>query len=136
MLLSLNVLELSHNSPVCMCCNVYMCVVLEEIRKIINVQNIMEGKSKKTIPVFEVHKIISEYVICMIMCLQSIEAVALIPNNATLAIEAKDNSTLIATAGEKGKVYVLRYVDCVNQLYVYVYDLEYTTTRIKNPLNG
>ena len=41
----------------------------------------------------------------------------LIPNNATLAIEAKDNSTLIATAGEKGKVYVLRYVDC--ELVVY-----------------
>ena len=43
-----------------------------------------------------------------------IEAVVLIPNNATLTIEAKDNSTLIATAGEKGKVYVLRYVDCVH----------------------
>ena len=38
----------------------------------------------------------------------------LIPNNASLAIEAKDNSTLIATAGEKGKVYVLRCVDCVH----------------------
>ena len=26
----------------------------------------------------------------------------------------KDNSTLIATAGEKGNVYVLRYLDCVH----------------------
>ena len=73
-----------------------------------NVWDIKEGKSKKSIPVFEVHKIISEYVVCMIMCLCSIEAVVLIPNNASLAIEAKDNSTLIATAGEKGKVYVLK----------------------------
>ena len=31
--------------------------------------DIKEGKSKKTIPVFEVHKIISEYLVCMIMCL-------------------------------------------------------------------
>ena len=38
----------------------------------------------------------------------------LIPNNASLAIEAKDNSTLIATAGEKGKIYVLKCVDCVH----------------------
>ena len=38
----------------------------------------------------------------------------LIPNNASLAIEAKDNSTLIATAGEKGKVYDLRCVNCVH----------------------
>ena len=72
--------------------------------KIINVWDIKEGKSKKTIPVFEVHKTISEYVVCMIMCLQSLEAVVLIPNNTTLAIEAKDNSTMIGTAGEKGKV--------------------------------
>ena len=37
--------------------------------RIINVWDTKEGKSKKTIPVFEVHKIISEYVVCMIMCL-------------------------------------------------------------------
>ena len=44
----------------------------------------------------------------------SIETVVLIPNNATPVIEAKDNSASIATAGEKDKVYVLRYVDCVH----------------------
>ena len=37
--------------------------------KIINVWDIKEAKSKKTIPVFEVHQIISEYVVCTIMCL-------------------------------------------------------------------
>ena len=50
---------------------VYVCSVGRD--KIINMWDIKEGidggKSKKTIPVFEVHKIISEYVVCMIMCL-------------------------------------------------------------------
>ena len=55
----------------------------------------------------------------------------LIPNNATLPIEAKDNGTLTATAGENGKVYVLRSViSCI----ICVYNLEHTTTRIKTHL--
>ena len=37
--------------------------------KIINVWDVKEGKSKKTIPVFEVHTVNSEYVVCMIMYL-------------------------------------------------------------------
>ena len=43
------------------------------------------------------------------MCLQCLEAVILIPNNASLGIEKKDDCTLIATAGEKGEVWFLRY---------------------------
>ena len=52
----------------------------------------------------------------------------LIPNNATLTIEAKDNGTLIATAGEKGKVYVLIYVD---RMYTCVNDLEHRMTSMR-----
>ena len=44
----------------------------------------------------------------------------LIPNNASLAIEAKVNSTLIATAGEKGKVYVLKIMS-ISCTYTHVY---------------
>ena len=52
-----------------MCCNVYSYVCSVGRDKIINVWDIKEGKSKKTIPVFEVHEITSEYVVCMITCL-------------------------------------------------------------------
>ena len=50
-----------------MCCDVNILCSVGRDKMIINVWDIKEGRSK-TIPVFEVHKIISEYVVCMIMC--------------------------------------------------------------------
>ena len=37
----------------------------------------------------------------------------LIPNNAPLSIEHKDDSTLIATAGEKGEAFVSKIMSTV-----------------------
>ncbi|XP_065889852.1 transducin beta-like protein 3 isoform X2 [Dysidea avara] len=68
--------------------------------KIIIIWNIKEGKSQKTIPVFE-----------------SLEGVALIPDDSSCHVEGRDNMTLVLTAGEKGviKLWDLTNWRCVKE---------------------
>ena len=61
-----------------------------------------KGRAKRLFQFLRFINILNNYVVYLFVY-KSLEAVTLIPNNASLKIEGRNDSTLIATAGEKGK---------------------------------